>query len=254
MSLRITPAVKAILIACLGLFVIQQTADRFLGGSLQDWFALIPSGVVINHRFWQLFTYAFLHADVTHLFLNMMMLVFIAGEIEAVWGTVRFLRYYFFCSISAGLLYLFLQMFVWGGASIHVPMVGASGAIYGLLLAYGFMFSERTLLFMLLFPMKAKHFVWVLAAIEFMTTVFSGRSGLSSAAHLGGMAAGFGYLWVKAAFSLYRKKQGSVGGRAKVGLFSRKGAQKKSHLKLIIDNEHDANRFNNDSDSPKTWH
>jgi membrane associated rhomboid family serine protease len=251
MNLRLTKAVKAILIACIAMFLLEKTVDQFLDGNLLGWFGLIPSGVVMQHRWWQLITYAFLHADVTHLFLNMLMLVFIASEIEAAWGTVRFLRYYFFCSISAGLLYLVLQMFVWGGQGLHTPMVGASGAIYGLLLAYGLMFGERVLLFMMLFPMKAKHFVWILGAVEFFTTVYSGRNGLSGAAHLGGMMAGLAYLWVKALYQS-RKRQSSGKGPSRLKKFRKN----KGHLKLIIDNEQEINQLMHDDDhegGPKTW-
>jgi len=252
MSIKLTRAVKAILILCFALFVIQQTADRFLGGNIISWLGLVPSNFVIDHRFWQLFTYSFLHADVLHLFLNLLMLVFIGGELEAVWGIGRFLRYYFFCSVSAGILYLLLQIFIWKGEGLHTPMVGASGAIYGLLLAYGIIFGERVLLFMLLFPMKAKHFVWILGGVEFFSTVFSGRGGLSSAAHLGGMVAGLAYLWVRASVQIAKKHREN---RSK---FDRsKPKKRKSHLKLIIDNERDLNKYieeDNPDDSPKTWH
>ena len=98
------------------------------------------------------------------------MLAFIGWELESVWGTPRFLRFYFFCSVSAGMLYLFLASSSCTGSGLDTPMIGASGAIYGLLVAYGLIFGERVMLFMMLFPMKAKHFVWVLGLIEFMTT------------------------------------------------------------------------------------
>ena len=240
MSIRLTPAVKALLIGCFAFFVIQHTADQFFGMNLQGWFALVPSAFIIDHHFWQLFTYMFLHSDVMHLFLNMMMLVFIGGELEAAWGTSRFLRYYFFCGVSAGLLYLILQLFM-HGEGLHIPMVGASGAIYGLLMAYGLIFGERVLLFMMLFPMKAKHFVWILAGIELMTTVFSGNSGVASGAHLGGMAAGFVYLWSRATFNVWKGRQGDrLGGMLSKKFGSPAGKKRKAqpkHLKLVINNK-----------------
>jgi membrane associated rhomboid family serine protease len=124
-------------------------------------------------------------------------------------------------------------------------MVGASGAIYGCLMAYGLLFGERVLLFMMLFPMKAKHFIWVLAGVEFLSTVFSGRGGLSSAAHIGGMLAGVGYLWFT------RNRAGSRP-KARAPAAGRKFAlpSKKKHLKLIVDNDSDDDRDPND----KTWH
>jgi membrane associated rhomboid family serine protease len=260
MPIRLTPAVKGLLIACFALFIIQQTADQFFGGNVVGWLGLVPSAFALNFKFWQLFTYPFLHGDVMHLVLNMMMLVFIGSELESVWGLKRFLRFYFMCSTAGGLLYLLLQMVVWGGDGLHTPMVGASGAIYGLLMAYGLIFGERVLLFMMLFPMKAKHFVWVLAGIEFMSSIFSGRGGLSSAAHLGGMAAGFLYLWGRAAWTVaMRQRQGKAGWGSKLkNSFKKSGKKKVQHLKLVIDNDKtvlkSADEDGEDDSGPKTWH
>ena len=256
MPMRLTPAVKGILIACVAAFLIQQTADQFFGGNLLGWFGLIPAAFA-QGKIWQLFTYPFLHADVMHLFLNMLMLVFIGAELEAVWGSARFLRFYFLCSSAGGLLYLILQMFVWKGEGLHVPMVGASGAIYGLLMAYGLLFGERMLLFMLLFPMKAKYFVWILAALQLFTTVFSGRQGLSGAAHLGGMAAGFGYLWIRASL-VVAKKSRIVKKWMDPDVAKKMKRRKASKLKLVIDNEKGKSTQPVDDDidgnGPKTWH
>lgn len=252
MQIRLTKAVKALLIACFSAFIIQQTADQFFGANLLGWLALVPSGFVIDHRLWQIFTYAFLHGDVMHLFLNLMMLTFIGGELEAAWGTARFLRYYFFCSVSAGILYLLLQFFVWGGQGLYTPMVGASGAIYGLLVAYGLIFGERVLLFMMLFPMKAKHFVWILAGVEFLSTVYAGRGGLSSAAHIGGMVAGFGYLWGRASWTVFNRDWRHWSHRLERQDSKRRQKRKKAaeHLKLVINNDSDTDS----DDQPKTWH
>lgn len=241
MPIRLTRAVKALLILNLVVFLIQQTSDQFFGGNVVGWLGLVPGAFVMDFRFWQILTYAFLHGDVMHLVLNLMMLVFIGGEIEAVWGTARFLRYYFFCSISAGFLYIFLQLLVWKGSGLHTPMVGASGAIYGLLMAYGLLFGERVLLFMMLFPMKAKHFVWILAGVEFLTTVYSGRGGLASAAHLGGMVAGFSFLWGKAAWTVLQKRR--------EGAPKKKKRKSSDHLKLVVSNKDDEPK-----EKPPTWH
>ena len=256
MSFRLTRGVKALLVVCVGAFLVQQTADQFFGTHLLSWFALVPAGFALHHRLWQLVTYSFLHGDVMHLFLNLLMLVFIGVELESAWGTARFLRYYFFCSVSAGIVYLLLQLFVGKGMGLYVPMLGASGAIYGLLVAYGLIFGERVLLFMLLFPMKAKHFIWILAAVEFFSSIYSGRSGLASFAHLGGMAAGFAYLWVNATFLLMKKR------RKDLVLERGKKVSKKrppaKHLKLIVNNKEAVRDFDskgeNDQDNPPTWH
>ncbi len=257
MSIRLTPAVKALLIACFAAFIVQHTVDQFIGGDLQGWLALVPSGFVVGHRFWQILTYPFLHADVMHLFLNLMMLAFIGGELEAVWGTARFVRFFFLCTTSAGALYLLLQLFVWGGAGLQMPMMGASGGIYGLLMAYGLIFGERVLLFMMLFPMKAKHFVWILAAVEFMSTVFSGRGGLSGAAHLGGMAAGGAFLWGRAAWAVYKRRKGEEEAKRPK---RRRGAS--DHLRLVVNRPGSRPGLGDDDDqkkgpgggNPTTWH
>jgi len=242
MQLRISPTVKVLLISFFVVFLVQQTTDQFFGGHLLSFFGLVPRGFMFEGRVWQLFTYSFLHADVLHLILNSMMLAFMASDLEFRWGRKRFLQYYFFCASVAGLLYLFLQVWVWGGSGIETPMIGASGAIYGCLMAYGILFGERVLLFMMLFPMKAKVFIWVLAAVEFLSTIFSGRGGLSSAAHIGGMLAGLGYLWVQSRMLAADRT------RAKAPI--KKKSAKKKYLKLIVDNKGDDDRDPDD----KTWH
>jgi membrane associated rhomboid family serine protease len=248
-QMRLSPTVKILLIAMAIIFLVQQSIDQFFGGHLLAFFGLVPKGFIIEGRLWQLFTYSFLHADPLHLILNLMMLAFVASDLEFKWGRNAFLKYYFFCATAAGLLYLLLQLWVWGGSGVGTPMVGASGAIYGCLMAYGILFGERTLLFMMLFPMKAKHFIWVLAGVEFMSTVFSGRGGLSSAAHIGGMLAGLGYLWVQARLIIAKRKAGEAPKKRSKGRFG--GPAKNKHLKLIVDNKDgDDDRDPND----KTWH
>ncbi len=248
MPVKLTPVVKVLLISCLVTFIIQQTADRFLGGNLTGILGLVPYAFVVQHHFWQLFTYLFLHGDVMHLLLNMLMLAFVGGEIESIWGRWRFIRYYLICGASAGCLYLILQVFLWQGEGLQVPMVGASGAIYGLLMAYGLLFGERMLLFMMLFPMKAKHFVWVLMGVEFMSSLFSGRNGLSSAAHLGGMIAGLIYLWTVATMRQMKKD-----GRSPLGKWGKGGKSGKKHLKLVV-NRPGTKPGSDDPEGPKTWH
>lgn len=268
MAIRLTPTVKWILIACVASFLIQQTADQFMGGNLLSWFGLIPNQFMINHRLWQLFTYPFLHADVMHLFMNMLMLLFFGSELESVWGRAFFLKYYFLCSTAAGVVYLLLQMFVWGGGGLGTPMVGASGAIFGLLMAYSLIFGERTMLFMMLFPMKAKYVAWIFVGIELMTGIYSGRGGLSNAAHLTGMITGFAFLWVRASLSLMQKKKKGSDGGSGFGLpsFGKKAKKaatpKPGHLRLVIDNDpskkdgYPSVKIETDEDDsdPKTWH
>jgi membrane associated rhomboid family serine protease len=238
MPIQLTRTIKILLAANLVVFVLQHTVDQFFGGNFDGIFGLVPSAFVMKFQVWQVLTYTFLHGDVIHLFLNLMVLAFVGGELDALWGSKKFLTYYFFCGAVAGLLYLAVQLFIAHG--LHTPMVGASGCIYGLLMAYGLIFGERTLLFMLLFPMKAKHFIWILAGLEFLTSVFSPSGGLASVAHLGGMAAGFGWLW----WAAFRKARN----RAPKG----RRSKNRKHLRLVASKPE---TFDEDSDEdPKTWH
>jgi membrane associated rhomboid family serine protease len=261
--IRLTPAVKFFLISCVAMFVLQQGADRFFGANLLGWLALVPSGFVMGLKVWQIFTYVFLHGDVSHLLLNMLMLAFVGGELEVLWGTRRFLQYFFTCSTAAGLLYLFFQLLLWRDTGLNQPLVGASGGIFGLLVAYGLIYAERTLLFMMIFPMKARHFVLVLAGVEFLSTIFAQTGGgvLSGIAHLGGMGAGFISLWLKASAKL-RARTGKSGGGFGLNL---PGKSKKktsaAHLKLVV-NQKDRPKGKGDGDSdgpggsgnPPVWH
>jgi membrane associated rhomboid family serine protease len=246
MPLRLTPNVRILVVICAVTFVIQQVADRFLGGQLLEWLALFPGSVFGGLRIWQLLTYAFVHTDVLNLILNLLMLVFVGSDLESTWGKTRFLRYYLICVFSAGLLYSLIHLVA--GGSAGSPMVGASGGVYGLLMAYGIIYSERVLLFMMLFPMKAKHFVWILMAVELLSGLSSGRSGFSSMAPLGGMVAGLVVLWFEARALRMARGGGKASERRKPS----------GHLKLVIDNKKGRVKVTSEpgegGEPPKTWH
>ena len=229
MPIRLTPAVKVILIACVALFLLQLLSPA-LAGAL----AFFPSEFA-HGQVWRLLTYAFVHTDPLQLVLNLMMVAFIGSELESTWGTRKFVQFSLFCTIVAALCYFAISV-VMGSAG---PMVGSSGAVYGMLAAYGILFKERVMLFMMLFPMKAKHFIWVLAAVEFFSSISYGRSGLVSVGHLGGLAAGYGYLYGRAFWNVFirqRKDQWTSTQRAK--------KVKSSHLKLVKKSD----------DDKQTWH
>ncbi len=263
MPIRLTRTIKNLVLISFVVFLIQQTADQFFGLGVLPWLALVPSMFWNSHAYWQIFTYSFVQRDVMQLFFNLMMLAFIGSELEAIWGAVRFLRYYSFCATVPAVFYLMTQALGIGGGDGGMPLVGASGAIYGLLTAYGIIFGERVLLFMMLFPMKAKHFVWVLGLIELMTTLFSTGGGASSVTLLVGMVAGFIYLSVQTTWRLAMK-----GGSKSPSLLSkiadrwprRTRSRKNSHLKLIvnhgkdIDHTHDSADDETEGGTPKTWH
>jgi len=237
-QLRITETVKRLLIAYVAIFVLHHSIDQFFGGHFAAWFALIPNSV-FSGAIWQLFTYGFLHAGVMHLALNLLILAFIASDIESVWGRRKHLTYYFFCTLFAGVFYLITQALLSNPHYLSRPMVGASGGIYGLLLAYGVLFPNHQMLMMMLFPMRARQFVWVLAAIEFFQAAFSGQGGLSAIAHLSGMGAGYLFLKLESrGFRFTRRESKSSKPR------------RSSHLRLIKGADAD----DDDRSGPKTWH
>ncbi|RMH61799.1 MAG: rhomboid family intramembrane serine protease [Bacteroidetes bacterium] len=135
---------------------------------------------------WQLVTYAFLHGDLGHIFFNMFALWMFGVQIEHAWGSRRFAIYYFTCVVGAGLL----QMLVMWGQP--VPTVGASGGVFGILLAFGMMFPDRYIMLLIPpVPIKAKWFVIGYGALELFFGVTGTQSGIAHFAHLGGMLFGF---------------------------------------------------------------
>ncbi len=176
------PAVKHLLIINLLCFLALTTP--FIGDMLFRFGALWPVGHPLFGP-WQLFTYMFLHASFGHVFFNLFALWIFGQAIENYWGTARFAVYYILTGIGAALFH----MWVGGGGA---PTVGASGAVYGILLAFGMMFPDRYI--MLLFPpipIKAKYFVAIFGMIELINGVTATSSGIAHFAHLGGMVVGF---------------------------------------------------------------
>lgn len=145
-------------------------------------------------RIWQPFTYMFMHADLSHLFFNMFALWMFGTTMENFWGTKRFVIYYLLCGLGAGLITMFLPM-------SHT--VGASAAVYGLLLAFGMTFPNEYIYLYFLMPIKAKWFVIGYAVIELFEGVFVSYDGIAHFAHLGGMLIGLLLIlwWRKHPFS-----------------------------------------------------
>jgi len=176
---------KTLLIACVAIFFAGAVLPGVFG-PLEAMMALWPLG---SGRFmpWQVVSYGFLHGDAFHLFFNMLGLWMFGSEIERLWGERRYLQF-LLASVLAAALAQLVVTFVMGSP---YPTVGASGALYGLLLAFGMLFPNRTI--MPLFPpvpMKARTFVIVFGVLELVLGL-SGRSGIAHFAHLGGMLGGF---------------------------------------------------------------
>jgi membrane associated rhomboid family serine protease len=190
------PGVKWLLIANAAAFVVYFLGfDTWLGGLL-NYFKLFPQMVIGSLAVWQLVTYLFLHAGLGHLFFNMIGLWMFGAELERTWGTRKFLQFYFLCGVGAGVFVVLADLL--SGAP-NIPTIGASGAIFGVLLAYGLLFPDNLIWVWFLFPVKAKWFVLALGAINFLYLIKAPGSGVSHVAHLGGML--IGYLYLKSKFT-----------------------------------------------------
>jgi len=177
--------ILALIAANVMLFLI----GSFLPEVTSFWLGLNPMLLREKFALWQFVTYMFVHANLLHLAFNMLALFMFGSELLNKWGAKSFLSYYFFSGIGAGLCaFLFTNTIT----------VGASGAIYGLLLAYGVIFPNRLLLVFFVIPMRAKYFVLIFGLIELIASVgsFSTYSGIAHVAHLGGMVFGALYLWL----------------------------------------------------------
>jgi membrane associated rhomboid family serine protease len=185
----ITKAVKYLLLVNAGVFVLE-----FLWGSeLIHIFGLTP--VLVKKGFiWQPVTYMFLHGGLFHLLFNMFVLWMFGCEIERTWGTREFVKYYFLTGIGAGLFTLFLSF------NSHIPTIGASGAIFGILVAFALMFPDRLIYLYFLIPVKAKYLVAFFAVIELLASFRHTSDGIGHFAHLGGMIVG--YVYIKADFRI----------------------------------------------------
>jgi membrane associated rhomboid family serine protease len=177
-------AVKWIVIVSGVLLVVQQ----FLPGLLIGLFGLIPSQVVHHYWLWQPVTYLFLHGGVFHWLFNMFILWMFGRELEVRWGTAVFLKYFFICGIGAALCVLALS------PHSTTPTIGASGAIFGLLVAFAMIFPEAVLYLYFVVPVKAWQAAILFGFIELFAGMEGGGQGYARFAHLGGMATGYLYL------------------------------------------------------------
>lgn len=177
------PITQALLLINVAVFCI----DLFLGAGFTQAMALWPIGSGIFMP-WQVATYSFLHGSFAHLFFNMLGIWMFGSELERLWGDKRFVQFYAASVLSAALA----QLLVAGLTGAVYPTIGASGGLFGLLLAFGMMFPNRTI--MPLFPpipMKAKVFVAIYGGLELLFGVTGTMEGIAHFAHLGGMLGGY---------------------------------------------------------------
>lgn len=177
--------VKTIIIINVAVFLVQLIAQIAGIRAIFVAFALIPWRVTHELTLWQFITYMFLHGGVFHILFNMLTLYMFGNELERYWGAARFLRYYLITGIGAGVCSWIV------GPESSIAIVGASGAIYGILLAYGLLYPNRIIYLNLLLPIKVKWMVLIMGAVAFLSSVTGGEPGVAHVAHLGGMLVGY---------------------------------------------------------------
>ena len=190
------PVIKYLLISNVALYFLADFVSSFridgfpISPIVSYVFALYPIGN--GFHIWQLFTYMFMHGGFMHLLMNMFALWMFGMELENDWGSRKFLAYYLACGIGAGLSNLFVGP-LFGPAG---PTVGASGAIYGVLLAFGMLYPDRPIFVYFLLPIRARYFVIFYILMEVYAGVAGSPDGVAHFAHLGGAAVGLVYLLV----------------------------------------------------------
>lgn len=181
-----TDAIKLLVSINFGIFVLQtlssQEANAF------RFFGIVPKDTWSQLMIWQPFTYLFFHGGIWHVLINMLVLWMFGSELEMMWGRKSFFKYYFLTGVGSGIVTIIFNM------NSQIPVVGASGAIYGILLAYGLMFPNRLVYLYFLFPVRVKYFVIFIGVVAFYSSINPGYSGVSHLTHLSGMVIGFFYL------------------------------------------------------------
>jgi membrane associated rhomboid family serine protease len=179
----VPPVVARLIAANVAVYMLQLATG--------DWaareFGLIPA-LVERGEIWRLFTYQFLHGGMAHLLLNMFALWMFGSELAPRWGSRFFLRYYFVCAVGGGILFTLVRLGTW------IPSVGASGAVYGILMAYAMWFPNRQVYVYFVLPIRVRYLIVFLILIEAVQAIESTGTGIAHAAHLGGMGFGYAYL------------------------------------------------------------
>jgi membrane associated rhomboid family serine protease len=195
------PAIKTICIACVAVFVLQElSALVFHEAGARFWtfgLGLVPYATVFGFRVWQPFTYIFLHGGILHILFNLLYLAMFGADLERAWGSRKFYTYFFVCGVGAGVVDIIVKLLLdpHGRGTALVPTIGASGAIYGVLLAVAVIMPHRQVwVFPLPVTVSMRVFVIVMGAIEFFSTIGVSGDNVSHVCHLGGMLVGYIYL------------------------------------------------------------
>jgi membrane associated rhomboid family serine protease len=190
----ITPAVRAIIIANVAVFLVSLVYPRPI-----VMFAGLTPALVLEHGWiWQPVTYLFVHSpgNFTHILFNMLSVWMFGVDLERRWGTRGFTKYYLITGVGAAVCTLLVSLIPWSATRTmyEAVTIGASGAVYGLLLAWAVIFPHRRILFMFIFPLTARVFVLIIGAIAFLSALGTSGSGVANIAHLGGLLVGWLYL------------------------------------------------------------
>ncbi len=193
-----TQAIKIIVFLCVGLYFFDFALIHIKEFYLNEYLGLVPARIKLNLWLWQFVTYIFMHGHPLHLLLNMLILWYFGAELEQRLGTKQFVFFFFLAGVGAGLFNYGINVLFNDPAKSLNPIVGASGAIYGILAAYALFFGNRYFLVFFVFPMKAKYFVLVMAGIELITGVQSStQDNVAHFAHIGGMVVGGAYIYLR---------------------------------------------------------
>jgi len=190
--------VRRIILACTGIYLFQAAMLRFspdVVAQMREWLALIPAAAM-HGKVWQVVTYSLLHASFSHVFFNMLTLWFIGAYLERDWGPRRFIECYTFCVVGAALVTIAVSYARFLGMRPGMETVGASGGIFGLLMAFGVLYADREMfLFPLPFSIKAKYLIGIWVVVAIIAIFEPSQGGIAVFAHLGGLL--FGFLFVK---------------------------------------------------------
>ncbi len=197
----ITKTVKALITINAVVWVLQLLTHAAGINFLDLYFGLIPWRITHEFLIWQLVTYMFLHDGFFHIFINMFTLYMFGNDLERAWGQKRFLTYYFVTGAGAGLCSYLV------GVNAITVTIGASGAIYGLLLAYGLLYPDRLVYLYFFLPIKVKWLVLIMGVLAFISSITGSAPGIANIAHLGGILVGYVYLKGRAWYSRYAEFQ-----------------------------------------------
>jgi membrane associated rhomboid family serine protease len=186
-----SPTIKMLIIANVAAFLLSAIVPAVI---LR--LGLVPDAVFGELAIWQPVTYMFLHGGIGHLLVNMLSLYMFGTELERTWGTRFFTKYYFVCGIGAAVVSLLwsISPLPFAQQMYYTVTIGASGAVYGVLLAYAMYFPHRPIYLYFVFPIPARYFVMIIGAIAFLSSVGNAGSGIAHVAHLGGLVVGYLYL------------------------------------------------------------